>query len=170
MAYRSPKTVPELRSLMMEPPIDIFDAANALGLAVFKSPMENNISGKLVQNHLIDASAGVAGGTSGWSIIVNSAHPYVRQRFTIAHEIGHFIKHRGEEDMVDGEVVDDQFYRSNMSDEREVEANKFAANLLMPLDVVMRSYMTGKSINEMDSLFEVSREAMEIRLGKLPGS
>ncbi len=60
------------------------------------------------------------------TIWVNKSEPALRKRFTIAHEIGHAVLHP----QVD--VVD---YRSNFEkpkDRKEIEANKFAAELLMP--------------------------------------
>ena len=57
---------------------------------------------------------------------MNTNHPAVRQRFTLAHELGHAVLHHG------SKHID---YRRNFSapdDPREVEANKFAAELLMP--------------------------------------
>ncbi len=65
---------------------------------------------------------------------VNSKHPPQRQRFTIAHELGHFLLH-------DGEAVHyDKDYRVSLrsdlssagTDIEEIEANFFAASLLMP--------------------------------------
>lgn len=65
---------------------------------------------------------------------VNSKQPPQRQRFTIAHELGHFLLHEGQE------VHYDKGYRVSLrselssagTDVEEVEANFFAASLLMP--------------------------------------
>lgn len=56
-------------------------------------------------------------------IYVNILEPYKRQRFTKAHEIGHFVLGHGESDRED--------YTIN-SDIKERAANQFAAELLMP--------------------------------------
>ena len=60
------------------------------------------------------------------TIYINANDCAVRQRFTLAHEIGHAVLHEGQN------LID---YRSNLDtpgDTREAEANKFAAELLMP--------------------------------------
>src|SRR3982751_5267968 len=58
-----------------------------LGLAVQELPMDDDVSGLLA----ID--------TDGGTIAYNALHPRVRQRFTIAHEIGHFVLHRSDDEL-----------------------------------------------------------------------
>ena len=65
-------------------------------------------------------------------IYVNRDEPATRNRFTIAHEIGHIVLHGKEENVVDyrrqvGYGFNDQ--------PREAQANRFAAELLMPQNV-----------------------------------
>ena len=69
---------------------------------------------------------------------VNSAHPPVRQRFTIAHELGHRALHPGRELILDVPVrVNLRDKTSSMaSDIEEIEANAFAAALLMPQQMI----------------------------------
>lgn len=63
-------------------------------------------------------------------VLVNTAEPVVRQRFTLAHEFGH---HRlGHDDVVDQTVGGDA------RDPREIAANRFAAEFLVPLAGVDR--------------------------------
>ena len=70
---------------------------------------------------------------------VNSLHHTNRQRFTIAHECGHLLLHKGKD------VHIDRSFRINRRDEvssqaidhKEIEANRFAAELLMPYDMIM---------------------------------
>jgi len=106
--------------------------------------------------------------TSGFRIRINRHEIAERQRFTLAHEIGHFILHRS---LIGGGVVDDTMYRSALSSRREVEANKFAAELCMPRNLIeeeraKRKHLDGDSlVDEMAKLFKVSRQAMRIRLG-----
>ncbi|ORE87144.1 hypothetical protein ATO7_08892 [Oceanococcus atlanticus] len=115
------------------------------------------------------------------NIFENSFEP--RQRFTLAHEIGHFCLHRGEgaEEFVD---TRNQMSRSGSYwDTYEYEANTFAAELLMPRDLVLRDgnkiiekYLeeTGKEkikkeklIDLLASHFQVSNPAMAYRLKNL---
>src|SRR5215472_1062389 len=69
---------------------------------------------------------------------VNSAHPHVRQRFTISHELGHRALHPGRELILDVPVrVNMRNKTSSMaSDFEEIEANAYAAALLMPEQMV----------------------------------
>ena len=67
-----------------------------------------------------------------WLIRVNSVHSKNRQRFTIAHELGHYIYHKDDEQ----EFVDTTFFRGMSSDNFEFTANRFASELLMPEEQV----------------------------------
>jgi len=104
---------------------------------------------------------------------VNSKHPPQRQRFTIAHELGHFLLH-------DGEAVHyDKDYRVSLrsdlssagTDIEEIEANFFAASLLMP-DRFLRGdpraaemdVEDGKAIKTLAGAYGVSAQAMTHRL------
>ncbi|MGH9743743.1 MAG: ImmA/IrrE family metallo-endopeptidase [Candidatus Acidiferrum sp.] len=117
-----------------------------------------NISGKIFRDPL-------NGGTTGFSIAVNSTEAWVRQRFTIAHEIGHFILHRH---LLDAKcaLADDTMYRSGLSTAEEAAANRLAADILMPFPLIQSVIALG--INNVPSLavrFQVSQIAMKIRLG-----
>jgi Zn-dependent peptidase ImmA (M78 family) len=147
-----------------QPPIDLALVARALGAEVRELDLAADISGILYRegNRRI--------------VIVNRAHPDVRKRFTIAHELGHLALHRG-----DKVHVDHQF-RINLRDPRsataenveEVEANAFAANLLMPADWVWRALEDepidlndDSQIAELASRFGVSQHALLIRIAAL---
>ena len=103
---------------------------------------------------------------------VNSTHPATRQRFTLAHEIAHLKLHEGQAVFIDHLVRVN--WRDGTSAREEVEANAFAAELLMP-----RKFMTqeieraiGKTrqiapeqpIVTLADTFQVSQEAMRYRL------
>jgi len=140
-------------------PVNLGKLASELGLEVFQSTLPPNISG------LIEPSPS---SPSGYRIKLNRHDPNVRQRFTLAHEIAHFLLHRFE---IGRGVFDDTMYRSNLSDRKEVEANRLAAQIIMPLDLVKRekSKLANLPMEEViDNLartFKVSREAMRIRIG-----
>ena len=98
---------------------------------------------------------------------VNSSEAAARQRFTIAHELGHFFLHTRKAAFVD--------YRDNRSGvartPREREANSFAAALLMPRRRLLRDFRTlGKKTLSADDLqnlarrYGVSDDAMRFRL------
>lgn len=97
---------------------------------------------------------------SNKKIYVNTSQSLSRQRFTLAHEIGHAYLHKeGNEGIVD--------LRSNIDNpqtEKEREANQFAAALLMPKKEFIRQWVQWKGDTEMLSkLFGASKDAVKIR-------
>lgn len=105
---------------------------------------------------------------------INSTHGRRRQRFTVAHEIGHMLIHQSNSLVVDREVNFRDGRSSLGVDVKEIEANAFAASLLMPEDKVlaeMRKMGNAHNISSRDDLishlvhiFDVSGEAMGYRL------
>ena len=145
-------------------PVDVEAIARRLLIAVRRQELEEHISGVLI----IKGSGAVIG--------VNSGHHLHRQRFTIAHEIGHERLHREAAHLfVDAAPV---FFRDEQSaagvDAQEREANAFAAELLMP-ETVLRDLVGRRPIDVFDdaavrrlaSQFEVSPQALTIRLSRL---
>ena len=97
-------------------------------------------------------------------IFVNENDAPTRQRFTIAHELGHLALHESEGSMVD--------FRNQMhhvgSSTKEVEANAFAADLLMPIDKFVKAYEKYKEyISLIYSMFNVSVAAVQVRIKNL---
>ncbi len=89
---------------------------------------------------------------------INKLHPKVRQRFTMAHELYHFLKH----------PEDKQVLRMSSTTNDNLEerhASEFAASLLMPKQVIAAN--NEKSARALAKFFRVSEEAMEIRLKEL---
>ncbi len=139
-------------------PVDVLGMANELGLNVWSMALPPNISGKIFRDQL-------NGGKTGFSIIVNSEDTSNRQRFTIAHEIAHFILHRPQLER-GGSVEDDAMYRSGLSTREEVEANRLAAQILMPMALIQKVIAEGvKDVPSLAARFQVSQDAMRIRLG-----
>ena len=99
-------------------------------------------------------------------IFVNKKDPMIRKRFTIAHEIGHLqLNHLGNE-----EKASTIFRDSTTSlgiDEKEVAANAFAAELLMPEDLTRYAYNLLKSVYKIARAFGVSEEMVRYRLKNL---
>ena len=100
-----------------------------------------------------------------WIIGVNQNHHKNRQKFTLAHELGHYILHR-EKNI---NIVDTTFFRNNNTDSIEFMANEFAAKLLMPeekvRDLVDRQGI--KNIGDLAEKFGVSASAMKYRIVSL---
>ncbi len=111
-----------------------------------------------------------------YNILINNSKPEARQHFTLAHELGHYFLHgeelRGEHAIIDGDDTLDGpriLYRSddNKAQRLEIEANNFAASLIMPADLVRRAWDATHSIQECARIFSVSPVAMSIRLTRL---
>lgn len=97
-----------------------------------------------------------------WIMCINSSHNPKRQRFTMAHELGHYILHKGK----NIEFVDTTFFRSDEMDSIEYSANEFASRLLMPEDKLRKLIDEDKikNIGELAYRFEVSSAAMKYRV------
>lgn len=138
-------------------PVNVEKVAKALGLRVFSTNLPDKVSGMLLRDKSYESP-------SGFVIFVEKNEPAVRQRFTAAHELGHFVLHK---DSVGDKVTDNYLLRSDgMSNRQEVEANQFAADLLMPMDQVTKAMGDGITTpKELARRFDVSEVAMSIRLG-----
>ncbi len=110
-------------------------------------------------------------------IVVNKGHGEQRRRFTAAHELGHYILHSMDDVFVDT-ANEKVLYRKRDSslsaDPKEVEANNFAAELLMPREMLAKDIGGGlpseetslnQLINKLADKYKVSTQAMTIRLG-----
>ena len=131
------------------------------GIREIKPPMALDIpsfEGSLVRNPE-DAAE--------WGIFYNESASPERIRFTIAHELGHLILHRAQQLSVEcdkGGVTSGQFDDRNI----EREANEFASNLLMPIDVLRRLLgdqrkVTLHLLSDIARTLEVSFEALCLR-------
>lgn len=99
-----------------------------------------------------------------WVMSVNAQHPEVRQRYTLGHELGHYLNHR---DSVKS-FEDTVYFRNKQKSSMEYMADQFAARLLMPEDDVTELVRNGvKTVKEMANKFGVSLEAMKYRLEQL---
>jgi len=119
--------------------------ARDAGAVISYQPFEaEDISGLLYR---VAGSAPVIG--------VNSNNSKVRQRFTIGHELGHLTLHPGH-DLILERLVRLNFRdatSSTASDEEEIEANRFAAELLMPQNLLQSSLsilLQGRRLSDLD--------------------
>ena len=134
-------------------PLDVEGVARRLGLIIERSPMDDDISGYIERRG------------ARWWIGVNSLQHPNRQRFTVAHELGHYVLHRNQFER----RVDKILFR-NEADRNDVEwqANDFAAKLLMPEDAVRAEIRSGtKEVEALARKFAVSSLAMHFRLQNL---
>lgn len=95
-------------------------------------------------------------------IFVNDDRPEPRQRFTIAHEIAHYLLHS---EYVKSEKQIDKGIRSGYEDYKETQANELAAEILLPLDEIDKAIGEGKNtLEKLSEEFHVSTDALKIRL------
>lgn len=108
-----------------------------------------------------------------WVAAAEAERSQGRERFTIAHELGHFLLHSEESVSSSNFFIcrTKDVHRTTSSQNKrgkEVEANRFAAELLMPEQLVEQlAHQWKASIPKMANLFDVSTEAMGIRLTQL---
>ena len=107
-----------------------------------------------------------------WNIYVKHTDSPRRRRFTIAHEIGHFISFlqdgKSKEILKDKEQVSDlAFTRAAPHSHIEAEANAIAAYILMPEGDVRELVEKSETAEEMAKHFQVSESAMLVRLNSL---
>jgi Zn-dependent peptidase ImmA (M78 family) len=143
-------------------PVDIEAVARHLGAQVVEEKLDRSVSGMLYRDgeHVI--------------IGVNSAHVDRRRRFTVAHEVGHLVLHKGRPLVLDHVRVNFRDTNSSTaSDLEEIQANAFAAEVLMPRDQVIaaaKKLLDDRTITEAATIeylaqgFDVSDQAMEYRL------
>lgn len=138
-------------------PVQVVPLAVELGLPVYRDDdLPDDLSGMIVRDAQLAEE-------SGYAIIVNGRHAETRRRFTIAHEIAHFLLHR---DLIGDGISDDALYRSGLSNAVEAQANRMAANILMPWHLINEAINAGiKSVPALATKFHVSNSAMSIRLG-----
>lgn len=146
-------------------PVDVQSIAESLKISIRRTPTEDELSGFLLRKE---------GGPT--LIGVNTNHHPNRQRFTIAHEIGHYVLHQHSDLHVDRVVVK---LRSELSskgeDSEEIEANRFAAELLMPQVMLENDIQELPSsdlndervIQQLAKRYGVSANAMTNRLNTL---
>lgn len=163
------RAILEARNLIQElnirdTPVDVNSVAQQLSVDIVTASLEDEVSGMLITRN-------------GRAVIgINERHHPHRQRFTIAHELGHFVLHSGESKVfVDSTVT---YYRDGNSSEgvylQEIAANSFAAELLMPKNFI-KQYFEERQLEPLDeqevkrlaSRFDVSEQAMTIRLVNL---
>lgn len=152
-------------------PVPVEAIARAEGLPIVETEMEAGVSGALIRS---DDLQGIA---------INSSQAPVRKRFTVAHELAHFLlKHvdKNREDHVDWQftVIRRDGRSSEAADEQEIAANSFAASLLMPKhilrqDVELHKRFDGEiqlddtDVHLLAKKYKVSEVAMRYRLQNL---
>lgn len=137
-------------------PVDPIAIAHKLGIKVYTADLEANVSGMLFMWADKDPEVYLSGSDS-----------YARQRFTCAHEIGHWRK-RIAEGVLDEQHVDLRGTLASQGTEpSEIYANRFAAELLMPEVEIRKLVDAGYGTVAIADKLRVSVDAAAFRLKNL---
>lgn len=139
-------------------PVPIIKLVNSFNILVYKdNKMDKDISGAIINEKDI------------YSIYVNGNEHEHRWRFTVAHELAHFLLHKdliNEElkgTLTDIKAANGAMYRSKLYSVFEKDANKLAAEILMPLNKIKELY-SGNNTKDLANQFNVSEQAVKIRV------
>ena len=135
-------------------PVDPFAIADRLGIDVLQRTLPEDTAGFIRKAEEGQVQA-----------YLNNRDGMQRQRFTLAHELGHFYEHRGAGALSFVESRND--LSSSGMDRHEVYANNFAAELLMPASILRKWWAEGQSPEQMREKLNVSRPAFAHRLKNL---
>ena len=147
-----------LNNDMYKIPVDIIKIANTNDIKIYEGDLEKKVSGAIRYDKVNDK----------YEILINKNDAKVRQRFTIAHELGHYFLHK--EYLKSEEILIDIMYRTvEMTDneddkKREREVDYFAGAILMNRTLLRKAYEENHSIQELADIFNVSVSAMTVRL------
>lgn len=133
-------------------PVMVGEIAKELGISVKRIPLGAAIAGQLMPDRR---------SPSGYTALINSDDAITRQKFTLAHEIAHFVLHR---DLIEDGVIDDTMYRSELGNSLETQANQLAADIIMPIRLVKKALLETSDAKNLAHMFQVSEQAMKIRL------
>ena len=150
-----------LKRYGISPPVNLHKLAEDLKVRIHYKILPANLDGWTVELNTALVKE------PRYLMLINSRRLKVRQRFTIAHEIGHIVlghfeikskalcKHR--------KITEEDNYKY------EMEADSFASELLIPTPHLLKLAKEGKNknINKLCSFYGVSKQAMEIKLEKI---
>ncbi|MGL6066445.1 MAG: ImmA/IrrE family metallo-endopeptidase [Cetobacterium sp.] len=142
-------------------PVDLSKIVEKFGLKLYEVDLDKfypgkNLSGILrVENKIKE-------------IYINNAHPDTRSKFTIAHELGHFFLH-GDILEETGRIISFRGNYQNMDKVIEKEADLFAAELLMPKEIMYQiiEIDSKNNLEYLSKYFGVSNVAMSRRIIEL---
>ena len=136
-------------------PVDILGLCERIGVPTEKKmDMRATLSGYILRKP-----------GNNFKIFYNGDHPNTRRRFTVAHELAHYLLHRDE---LGEKYPENVLLRGGLPNKLEMEANRLGAEILMPnaaIDHYTAVRNGAMSIPEMAGIFDVSPAAMSIRLG-----
>jgi Zn-dependent peptidase ImmA (M78 family) len=143
-------------SKVLQPPVDLRRIAAGCGLKYEE-----------VDYFPDDVDALIVTTEEGTVAVVNKNQSNSRRRFSLAHELGHFVLHR------DGSVLEATVTIDTpptgepdreMSSVAEREANLFAGELLVPLEFLKKHFKPGMTAADVAKVFEVSESVAAIAI------
>ena len=137
-----------------ELPVDVASISAAMGVTPYRGSLPDGLSGMVIKRPGEPARS-----------YVEASEPVGRRRFTIAHELGHYVERVDVSDDDDFSFVDER--RSGRYDLHEFYADEFAGALLMPEDDFLKMQKEGKSLIDMAARFGVSLDAARKRRERL---
>ena len=148
-----------LNNDMYKVPVDVIKIANTNDIKVYEGDLDKKISGAIRYKKE----------ENKYEILVNKNDSKTRQRFTIAHELGHYFLHQ--DYLKSEEIHVDIMYRAvenkdedKEEKEREKQVDYFAGALLMNRTLLEKLYKENNSIQYLADIFKVSVSAMTVRL------
>lgn len=135
-------------------PVNPEEIAGRLGINVHVQEMDPDTAGFIIREQ---------GGPV--EIYLNAYDAPVRRRFTLAHELGHYMQHQNDPEIGFVDVRNE--LAATGSDPSEIWANQFAAELLMPAAVLNRWWAEGRSPDQIRKSLNVSGAALAFRLKNL---
>jgi Zn-dependent peptidase ImmA (M78 family)/DNA-binding XRE family transcriptional regulator len=137
---------------ILDPPVDVHRLAELCGVLVLTRRFPEALSGLILK---VDDGGAIVG--------INSEQAWVRQRFSVGHELGHHLLNHADRFHID--VADSAPPDHDYASERA--ANEFAAELLMPRRFITTAFDDEPSPGLLAKRFEVSELAMGYRLVNL---
>ena len=119
--------IPELNTIerySKQLPINILDLSKALGVSVYRPYIETNLEGWIEHDNEEKL----------FKIYLNTQYPAKKQRFTLAHELSHFLLHKNE--IIEEGQLDRAYQVTGYFDKKEFQANLYASELLIPTDLI----------------------------------
>lgn len=157
--YRNlpPQVRDDIDPYLNEYPVKLGAIANRLGVTVLLSTLPRGTSGQIGQEN------------GEFIIRINRHEAKHRQRFTLAHELAHFLLHK-DRIVAEGGWSENVLLRSGQPESIEYEANRLASDLVIPSTLLAKATdeyvgpMTNEVIEDLARRFGVSTAAMEIKL------
>ncbi len=154
----APEVRAEIDEYLSEYPVKLGSIAKRLGVKVLLSTLPRGTSGQIGQEN------------GDFVIRINRHEAKHRQRFTLAHELAHFLLHRDRVEAANGWSENVLLRAPDQPMQIEYEANRLASDLVIPsaqLSEATAEYsgpMTPEVIEDLARRFGVSTAAIEIKL------